>query len=284
MNKIEIYPKVIVYKNMLPRWKEYTELLKQSEDKSREGLFAEWQDWYGFGKMMNLSMNEPETEYQVEESTEYTLLQKDFLTDVTKAYYACTEDYVKTNNISLPNWVNNGISICKYWETHKTNKMAMHYHTDYRGFDSESPGKKFAITCTIYINDNYDGGGLSFLKEDSGEVIDYKPEAGDIVVFPSGDPVTGDSNYFHGVDRVDNGEKYFIRCFWSYDFEGTPEWHENKAKHGEDWDKIDSERMKKEMQSGKWHKYLVKYGEEDPKLDNSTPFFMRDENAYRKIR
>lgn len=31
MNKIEIYPKVIVYKNMLPRWKEYVELLKESE-------------------------------------------------------------------------------------------------------------------------------------------------------------------------------------------------------------------------------------------------------------
>ena len=42
--------------------------------------------------------------------------------------------------------------------------------------------------------------------------------------------------------------------------------------------------MKKEIESGIWHKYLVKYGEEDPKLDKSTPFFMRDENAYRKIR
>ena len=99
MNKLEIYPKVIVYKNMLPRWKEYTDLLKQSEDKSPEGLFTEWQDWYGFGKMMNLSMNRAETEYSVEISNEYTKLQKDFLTDVTKAYYEFTEDYVKTNDI-----------------------------------------------------------------------------------------------------------------------------------------------------------------------------------------
>ncbi len=284
MNKLEIYPKVIVYKNMLPRWKEYTDLLKQSEEKLPEGLFTEWQDWYGFGKMMNLSMNRQNDEYKTDIQNEYTLLQKDFLTAVTNAYYACTEDYVKTNDISLPNWVNNGISICKYWETSKQNEMAMHYHTDYRGFDSESPGKKFAITCTIYINDDYDGGGLSFLKDDTGDVIDYKPEAGDIVVFPSGDPVTGGSHYFHGVDRVDNGEKYFIRCFWSYDFDGSPEWHANKEKYGDEWDKMDSERMKDEIQSGIWHKYLVKYGEEDPKLDKSTPFFMRDENAYRKIR
>ncbi len=284
MKKIEIYPKVIVYKNMLPRWKEYVELLKESEKRSPEHLFKEWQDWYGFGGMMNLSMNRPETEYAIDSNDRYALLQKDFLTDVTNAYYQCTEDYVMTNEISLPNWVNNGISICKYWETQKDNTMAMHYHTDYRGFDYESPGKKYAITCTIYINDDYDGGGLSFLREDTGDVIDYKPEAGDIVVFPSGDPVTGGSHYFHGVDRVDNGEKYFIRCFWSYDFPGTEEWHANKTKHGEDWDKIDSERMKKEIHSGKWHKYLVKPGQEDPKLEKSSPFFMKDEDAYKKIR
>ena len=42
--------------------------------------------------------------------------------------------------------------------------------------------------------------------------------------------------------------------------------------------------MKAEIHSGKWHKYLVKPGQDDPKLERSTPFFMKDENAYRKIR
>jgi hypothetical protein len=285
MNKLEIYPRVIVYKGMLPKWKEYTELLKKSENSEPKYLFNEWQDWYGFGTMMNLPMNNPETPYAIDSEDGYALLQKDFLETITNAYYACTSDYIKSNNIKLPNWVNNGISICKYWVSPPSNTMAMHYHTDYRGFDWQSPGKKYAITCTIYINDDYDGGGLSFLKEDTGEVIDYKPEAGDIVVFPSGDPITGGSHYFHGVDRVDNGEKYFIRCFWSYDFPGTEEWHSNIAKYGEEeWSRIDNERMKNEIYSGIWHKYVVRPGEEDPKLDKSTPFFMKDENAYKKIR
>lgn len=285
MNKIEIYPKVIVYKNNLPRWKEYIGLLKKSESESAKYYFKEWQDWYGFGTMMNLPMNRQGQDYVVDSNDEYALLQRDFLNDVTKAYYECTEDYINTYNVQLPNWVNNGLSICKYFESPKQNEMAMHYHTDYRGFDADSPGKKYAITCTIYINDDYDGGGLSFLKDDTGEVIDYKPEAGDIVVFPSGDPLTGSSHYFHGVDRVDNGEKYFIRCFWSYDFPGTEEWNYNLEKYGKEaWEKIDSERMKAEIHSGKWHKYLVKPGQDDPKLERSTPFFMKDENAYRKIR
>jgi hypothetical protein len=285
VNKIEIYPRVVVYKNTLPRWKEYIELLKRSESEPPRYYFQDWEDWYGFGRMMNLSMKHPGVPYEVNSDDEYALLQKDFLQDVTNAYYAASADYVQTYGISLPNWVNNGISICKYWESPKQNTMAMHYHTDYVGANASAPGKKFAITCTIYINDDYDGGGLSFLREDTGDVIDYKPEAGDIVVFPSGDPVTGASHYFHGVDRVDNGEKYFIRCFWSYEFEGTKEWHEGVEKYGQDvWEEMQLENMKQEIKSGKWHRYLVMPGEEDPKIEKSTPFFLRSNDAYKKIR
>ena len=35
MNKLEIYPRVVVYKNMLPRWKEYVKLLKESEKRNQ---------------------------------------------------------------------------------------------------------------------------------------------------------------------------------------------------------------------------------------------------------
>lgn len=273
MNKIEIYPRVVVYKNTLPRWKEYINLLKQSETEQPKYFFAEWQDWYGFGTMMNIPMSD---EYPIDTDDSYALLQKDFLEQVTKTYHECTEDYKKTYGIDLPNWVNNGLSICKYNETEDHKTMAMHYHTDYRGFDADSPGKKFAVTCTIYINDDYEGGGLSFLQDETGDVIDYKPEAGDVVVFPSGDPITGASHYFHGVDKISNGEKYFIRCFWSYDFPGTEEWHKNNELYGEEeWSRMETERMKEEIKSGKWHKYVVNPGEQDPGFEKSTPFFRR---------
>lgn len=63
---------------MLPRWKEYVELLKESEKRSPEHLFKEWQDWYGFGSMMNLPMNRLETEYEIDSNDKYAVLQKDF--------------------------------------------------------------------------------------------------------------------------------------------------------------------------------------------------------------
>lgn len=285
MNKIEIYPRVVVYKNMLPRWKEYIALLKRSEVEPPRYLFKDWEDWYGFGNMMNLPMNDPGHPYITNSADEYAKLQSDFLQDITNVYYQVTSDYVSEYEISLPSWVNNGISICKYNESPKENIFAMHYHTDYVGANASAPGKKFAITCTIYINDDYDGGGLSFLREDTGHVIDYKPEAGDVVVFPSGDPITGASHYFHAVKKIENGEKYFIRCFWSYDFEGTQEWHDGVKKYGKDvWENMQTEVMKEEIRSGRWHRYVVMPGEEDPKVARSTPFFLKDKDDYKKIR
>jgi hypothetical protein len=276
VNKIEIYPKVTVYKNALPDWEKYLNLLKRSEKEDKNHFFEDWQDWYGLGTMMNLPMRNRHVGYDIESEDEYGLAQKEFLENLTEAYYKCTEDYVISNEISLPSWVNNGISICKYFISPEHRDMAMSYHTDYRGFDSESPGKKFAITCTIYLNDDYEGGGLSFLQEETGEVIDYKPEAGDIVVFPSGDPVTGTSHFFHGVDKVGGCEKYFIRCFWSYDHPGTEDWHKNVEKYGEkEWEQMDNKRMKEEINSGAWHKYVVNPGEEDPVLSFQTPFFAK---------
>ena len=48
----------------------------------------------------------------------------------------------------------------------------------------------------------------------SGRIV-YKPEAGDVVVFPSGNPdyLSDDGFYFHCVNRVTGGDKYFLSIF-----------------------------------------------------------------------
>lgn len=285
MKKEIIYPRVVVYKNLLPQAKQYTDLLKFSRTQPANFIFKNWEDWYGFGDFMNIGMPDNPEQVDIPDiatldiNDKYAQQQIDFVKTISKIFYDTTEDYKKEYNVELPNWVHAGISICKYDETPSNHRYAMHYHTDYRGADADSPGNKFAITCTIYLNDDYDGGGLKFLREDTGDIIDYKPEAGDVVVFPSGDPITGASHYFHGVDKITNGEKYFIRCFWMYNFEGTKEWHENEKKYGKDeWAKIYDEQMVKSIKSGKWHRYVVEPGEEDPKLSFSTPFFRKIKN------
>lgn len=267
--KIIIYDGLVVYKNMLPNFKEHLELLKESKKFQKINYyFKPWEDWYGFGDMMNIGLD-PLTQKFYEDS-KYKEDQIKFINALRNAFYKCTYDYVKEWNFSLPNWVGNGLSICKYTPTNHKGPYAMLYHTDFRPTEAEAPGKKFALTCTIYLNDDYKGGGLSFIHEETGDVINYKPNAGDVVVFPSGLP------YWHAVDRIDEGDKYLVRCFWSYFFEGTKEWFENEKRYGsEEWEKLETERMKKENSEGKNHKYLVAPGEKDKMLGHASPFFAK---------
>ena len=286
MNKITLYPRVNVYRNAIPKHKDYVDLLEKSQLKEPKHLFNGWSDWYGFGIMMNLGMTNDHNYSKdwdgksLDLTDEYAVKQMEFLTDLDNVFYSVTKDYIDQYSITLPNWHPSGFSICKYYETSDENHLAMHYHTDYVGANAEAPGLKFAITCTMYLNDDYEGGGLSFLEEETGDVVDYKPKAGDVVVFPSGDPITGASHYFHGVDKISNGDKYLIRTFWQYEHEGSKAWWEGHDKYGKtEWEKINKDKLKKEMASGKWHRYVVYPDNINAKIDKSTPFFVKAKKA-----
>lgn len=268
--KVVIYNNLNVYKNMLPDFKEHMELLKESQIfKEKNYYFKPWEDWYGFGDMMNIPLD-PLKDNLIAEKSNYKDNQIKFIKALRNALYKCTKDYIDQWDFKLPNWVGNGLSICKYKPTEHASPYAMTYHTDFRPTEADAPGKKFGLTCTIYINDDYSGGGLSFLHEETGDVINYKPNAGDVVVFPSGVP------YWHAVDRVDNSEKYLVRCFWSYFFEGKKEWFENQKKYGKDvWEKMETERMLQANARGENHKYLVAPGEDNKKIAFASPFFAK---------
>jgi hypothetical protein len=127
----------------------------------------------------------------------------------------------------------------------------MHYHTDFQQEKRDAPGYKPYITCTMYLNDDYEGGEISFkiLKEGGGfdEVV-YKPKAGDILVFPSNQP------YYHGVQLTTKGKKYFVRSFWDYYFPGTEEWNANQKKYGAtEWAEMEHQREKLERQTGRYN-------------------------------
>lgn len=282
MEKIKLYNRVNVYKNAIPKAKEYTDLLKRSQVEPPKHLFKKWDDWYGFGLFMNLDQKVDKSYHlgyennPIDLTDEYAVQQVNFLNDIHDVYHKVTMDYVNEYKITLPNWHISGFSLSKYTETPEDHSLAMHYHTDYVGANADAPGLKFAITCTMYLNDDYDGGGLSFLDEETGSVIDFKPSAGDVVVFPSGDPITGTSHYFHGVHKVSNGEKYLIRTFWHYNYEGSKEYWEGVEKYGkEEWEIIYKEKFKESITSGKWHRYIVYDNETDPELGKSTAFFAK---------
>ena len=299
MDKVELYPEVIVYKNVFPDANLLTQILIDSEHKERkdEDVFEDWEGWYTFGTQMSFPWK-PNLSYEELISEEYDFTNK-LIEDgedpqewvaksISNAFYKTTLDYIKTNKIELPNWDKMGLTICKYdvskvINVENLNTYAMSYHTDYSPFKEEEPGFKFALTCTIYLNDDYDGGEVTFLNMDTKQVIEYKPYSGDVVMFRSGEP------FYHGVNSVLNKPKYFIRLFWGWNYEGSEYWHSQVKKYGEQkWRKMDVARFKKEIHEGKWHKDVVwdekeldhprfKFTEEDPCL---TPVY----SPYPKIK
>jgi hypothetical protein len=253
---------------MLPKVKEFTELVIESENPHPDNcMFSTWENWYGFGLFMQSDLKE---KIDIVPATEYCAKQKEFVESISKAFFQVTEHYMDTYGIKKEdNWKPMGLSICRYDPKDAfVEDLAMYYHTDYVPAKKDEPGLKFTITCTTYLNDDYEGGEISFLVEDKDEVLDYKPKSGDIMVFPSGEP------YYHGVKTISSGYKYFIRAFWCYDHPGSQEWLDNQIKYGkEEWQKIYNKQVKEEIESGKWHKYIVEPGKKAKVSDKSTPYY-----------
>ncbi len=82
----------------------------------------------------------------------------------------------------------------------------------------------------------------------------YKPKAGDVLVFPAGDPnylSEPGELYRHGVRKTYGKPKYFIRNHWQRFYEGSEEWLKQEQIYGKDaWAEIERGRIKEGINSG----------------------------------
>ncbi len=95
-------------------------------------------------------------------------------------------------------------------------------------FDQQEGDKRLKYSLVMYLNDDYEGGQISFTIKDgvltstdhaASEDIDdprnkeritfsIKPEAGSVIIFPSEPP------YSHTAHLVKSGLKYMVPSFW----------------------------------------------------------------------
>jgi hypothetical protein len=258
-----IFSKVHVYKNLLPQSEDLVKILKNSlEDKASSYSFNGWEDWFKYGKTMGWVRYNPIYPELVD--PEKKEKEDSILKELSQAFAIATQHYMRHYGvIKGEDWNTMGPSICMYdseMDQIGSDVLSMHYHRDYDYIRGDEPGDKFGITCTMYLNDDYEGGELAFTLGDLDKanefypepLISYKPKAGEIVVFPSGHPdvMPEDKTYFHGVTKTKkskdkNSNKFFIRSYYMIPFEGTDEWLENQKKYGaEVWDAMENERIK----------------------------------------
>lgn len=225
LNYSELLPGVILYKGMLSDPKKAYEIMMNSESTSEgKHFFKEWLPWAHFGTYTQAKSAEEQKASLLGEMFE---AERNLYEEIAISYDRAISHYFKHTGIEIPEGARySGQSWCKYFNKidNMKNNMTMQYHTDYIISQREMPGEKFHTTCTFYINDNYNGGEIEFYVD--GKFVTHKPQAGDIVIFPSDEP------FYHGVKTIPDGNKFFIRNFIMYDYEGSADWLNNQKRYG----------------------------------------------------
>jgi hypothetical protein len=118
----------------------------------------------------------------------------DIWQDCYDAQLPAVHDYCRLHNISE----------LRYWEAFNFIRYKPGQHFQ------EHHDHGFSYNCTVslvtYLNDDYEGGGLLFTKQG----IEYKPQAGDTVIFPS------NFMYPHVALPVLSGTKYSLVTMLDY--------------------------------------------------------------------
>jgi hypothetical protein len=248
-----------MFKDVSKSYKVLTDSFIETEDR----LFSPWTQWSIFGDYLNpiipnFSMSDKFGNIKdIETTTEIQESQKNFVIEMLENFHLVTEDYIKRHNINVDlnktsvdefgntvhTWRWTGGTVGRYHISTDSEPVGMRYHSDYMREQGSSPGYKFVITCTIYFNDDYEGGEVDFVMGD--KLVKYKPEAGDLLVFPSGHPdyLTEEGKpYLHGVMPSYNNNKFLARMYWQKYQKGTDEWYEKEAEFGKEvWAKMQPE-------------------------------------------
>jgi hypothetical protein len=266
IESIEIYPNIVVYKNVFSDILDTYNALKNSLGEE-EDLLSPWTQWSIFGEYLNPTLKGLPHKLEkislvekIETKTEKQDSQKRAILELLKGFYTVTGDYILKHGIDFnqeksitakdgsetKDWVMTGPSIARY-RTDIEGEVAMTYHSDYIREPIVSPGYKFAITALAYFNDDYEGGEIDFIVD--GEAFMYKPEAGDFLVFPSGHPdilTKNGSVYIHGVMPAKGTNKYISRMYWMKYSLGDDEWFEKEEEFGKEvWAGMQPEIMEK---------------------------------------
>lgn len=253
MIKKILMPKVAVYRNVIEDIDEVFKVIKESKSSHDENFFiSPWEAWQDTGLMTKINFANDNIHEILK--TKIGKSQHDSIIKLEDAFWPVIEDYIAEWKDQegwpyIKNWtIKRGDSSTELIQTDQNllmyypnlnKRLAMMYHTDHHQYDADSKGWKLFITVTVYLNDDYEGGELSFINEKNKEIIYFKPKAGDITVFPSMLP------YFHGVEPISSGEKYLSRSFAALYYEGSDDWKKKCEEYGEDnFINMEKERIK----------------------------------------
>lgn len=115
------------------------------------------------------------------------------------SYETCLSDFQTRHEFKLNRDKYAPLELRKYEKD-----TTLSWHSDF----SPEMDINYSVTMNSYLNSDYEGGEIVFKlwydeNNETEEVCRYKPEAGDILLFPSSTP------FLHRVSSLKQGKRYF---------------------------------------------------------------------------
>lgn len=193
----EVGQGIWVYKNVLP--KELDVINRLEDVLGKEDNYYNWQEAF-VGYRQRVPEYRDCVDFKFKKTdiagdpSESSLKLQQIWQDCYDRQLPAVEDYCRKYNI------NN----LRYWEAFNFIKYEPGHHF------MEHHDHGYSYNCTVslvaYLNDDYEGGEIYFRLQG----LDYKPEAGDVVLFPS------NFMYPHQAKKVHSGTKYSLVTMLDY--------------------------------------------------------------------
>jgi hypothetical protein len=216
MKKHVLEKNIYYYTNMIDNPNKLIDAIEQTENQDYNNFISKWLSWRSYsGQPYHYGIEK--TVYPVGikkfDHNDKNNAQYIFET-ISNAFYRASKDYSLDLLDGKDPLLFLRFNIKKY-------KPGAHMGTH---ADQDDTSGRLKYSLVMYLNDNYEGGELSFtitdgkvIKPDpdysiakSNDLIAIKPQAGSVVIFPSYSP------YHHTAHIVKDGNKYMIPTFCMY--------------------------------------------------------------------
>lgn len=184
---------IIYFPQAFKNPQDFLELVDRTETKS----VKPWKPWiaqdgydYGESKMLDRMILKEEDE-STKEISEYIINQ------VVNCFTECTMKYAEVYNLSQEHidFAIDSLENAKFGINRYLENRSMGPHVDWN-----EQNEDVCYVIILYINDDYDNGGIQFINHD----VSIKPEAGSVLIFPGNHP------FVHKTFDAQNGRKVLI--------------------------------------------------------------------------
>jgi hypothetical protein len=224
MKSEELFDKVYYYTDVIKEPKKLVDLIESTESDKYSSFITPWEEWGACSGQMYIYGSHKRIKCLSSEDIEKNI-SEDVIDDCN---YIFNEIFDGMKNVceDYASKIGDDAEIILMTDTAIKKYMPGTFMGSH--FDQQEGDRRLRYSMVMYLNDDYEGGEISFNVKDgvltstddaAAEDFDsplnhdrimfhVKPKAGSVIIFPSTDP------YSHTAHLIKGGSKYMVPSFW----------------------------------------------------------------------